>query len=35
MKALAMMTEKEQGVIEGAKFNILWDVSTGSNGQTR
>ena len=35
MKALAMMTEKERGVIEGAKFNTLWDVSADTNAKTR
>ena len=35
MKALAMMVEKERGVIEGANFNTLWEVSTGLDGQIR
>ena len=35
MKALAMMTEKERGVVEGANFKTLWEVSTGIDGQIR
>jgi hypothetical protein len=35
MKALAMMTEKERGVVEGANFKTLWEVSTGLDGQIR
>jgi hypothetical protein len=35
MKALAMMTEKERGVVEGASFKTLWEVSTGLDGQIR
>jgi hypothetical protein len=35
MKALAMMTEKEQGVVEGANFKTLWEISTGLDGQIR
>jgi hypothetical protein len=35
MKALAMMTEKERGVIEGANFKTLWEVSTDLDGQIR
>ena len=35
MKALAMMTEKEQGVVEGANFKTLWEVSAGLDGQIR
>ncbi|OCK85547.1 hypothetical protein K432DRAFT_318094 [Lepidopterella palustris CBS 459.81] len=33
MKALAMMAEKEQGVLEGSQFGTLWDVSIDANGQ--
>jgi SNF2 family DNA or RNA helicase len=35
MKALAMMTEKERGVVEGANFKTLWEVSTSLDGQIR
>jgi hypothetical protein len=35
MKALAMMTEKERGVVEGANFKTLWEVSAGLDGQIR
>jgi hypothetical protein len=35
MKALAMMAEKEQGVVEGANFKTLWEVLTGLDGQIR
>lgn len=30
-----MMTEKERGVVEGANFKTLWEVSTGLDGQIR
>ena len=30
-----MMTEKERGVVEGANFKTLWEVSTGLDGQVR
>jgi len=29
------MTEKERGVVEGANFKTLWEVSTGLDGQIR
>jgi hypothetical protein len=35
MKALAMMAEKEMGVIEGASFKTLWDTSVGTDGKLR
>jgi hypothetical protein len=35
MKALAMMTEKERGVVEGANFKTLWEVLTDLDGQIR
>jgi hypothetical protein len=35
MKALAMMTEKERGVLEGANFNTLWEVETNLDGTKR
>lgn len=30
-----MMREKERGVVEGADFKTLWEVSTGLDGQVR
>jgi len=30
-----MMAEKEGGVIEGANFNSLWEVSTSIDGTKR
>jgi hypothetical protein len=30
-----MMTEKERGVVEGANFKTLWEVSTDLDGQIR
>jgi hypothetical protein len=30
-----MMTEKERGIVEGANFKTLWEVSTGLDGQIR
>ncbi|KAH0562185.1 hypothetical protein GP486_003119 [Trichoglossum hirsutum] len=35
MKALAMMTEKEQGVVEGANFKTLWEATADLSGQMR
>lgn len=35
IKALAMMAEKEGGVLEGAKFNSLWEVTTSPKGTKR
>jgi hypothetical protein len=35
MKALAVMTEKESGVLEGANFNTLWEVSANLDGTKR
>jgi len=34
-KALAMMAEKEFGVLEGASFGTLWDCTTDENGRPK
>src|SRR4051812_24857794 len=34
MKALAMMVEKERGIIDGARFRTLWSVK-GKDGTSR
>ncbi len=35
MKALAMMVEKECGVIEGARFGVLWEILQSEDGVSK